>query len=150
MGSRFWSLPALALALGVALAAGIATPAPTAEPRQLAQKSQNERGSAIGTPLPVAKVEPAPIAPPPYSDAEKAALAKLDAATAELQAAVQKLADQEEQLRRLATAFLALLVSQIVVLAIQFRLLRRRRRTDTIPAKAAEAGPETPPPGAAS
>ena len=148
VGSRFWSLPALALALGVALAAGSIAPTVAAQP--LVQKAQNERGSAIGTPLPVGRVEPAPIAPPPYSDAEKAALAKLEAATATLQDASRKLADREEDLKRLARAFLALLVAQIVALAVQFRLMRRRRRSDTAPAKAAEASPEAPPPGKAA
>ena len=150
MASRFWSLPALALALGTAFAAGVVMPASAAERQQLAQKAQIERGSAIGTPLPVGKVEPAPIAPPPYSDAEKAALAKLDAATASLQDAEQKLADRAEDLKRLARAFLALLVAQIVALAVQFRLMRRRRRTDATQPQSAEASPEVPPPGGAA
>ena len=150
MDSRFWSLPALALALGVALAAGSHRADPCGAAAAARPEAQNERGSAIGAPLPVGKVEPAPIAPPPYSDAEKAALAKLEAATTTLQDASQKLADREEDLKRLARAFLALLVAQIVALIVQFRLMRRRRRSDAAPAKVAEASPEVRPPGKAT
>jgi len=101
-----------------------------------AQEQRIERGSAIGTPLPVGKVEPAPIAPPPYSDAEKAALAKIDAEAAKIDAEAAALgglhttlARQIHGLASLASWLFALAVLQLVVLGVQLLALRRMRRS---------------------
>ena len=94
-----------------------------------AQEQRIERGSAIGTPLPVGKVEPAPIAPPPYSDAEKAALAKIDAEAAALGGLHTTLARQIHGLASLASWLFALAVLQLVVLGVQLLALRRMRRS---------------------
>ena len=109
-----------------------------------AQKGQNERGSAIGTPLPVPKVEAAPIAPPPLSDAEKEALAKLGAATSELDGLAQRLADEAGALAGLARWLVYLAIAQIFVLVTQLWLLRFRRAPLGKP-KAAERPPEAAP-----
>ena len=148
--SRAWAI-IVAAAACLALAAGSANAAGPAQAPQ-PQKGQNERGSAIGTPLPVGKVEAAPIAPPPLSDAEKEALAKLGAATSELDGLAQKLADESGALAGLARWLVYLAIAQIFVLVTQLWLLRFRRAPLGKP-KAAEAkpaaAPSTPPESAA-
>ncbi|MGO8867829.1 MAG: hypothetical protein ACLQME_15145 [Alphaproteobacteria bacterium] len=141
--SRAWAI-ILAAAACLALAAGSANAAGSAQAPQ-PQKGQNERGSAIGTPLPVPKVEAAPIAPPPLSDAEKEAIAKLGAATSELDGLAQKLADELGALAGLARWLVYLAIAQIFVLVTQLWLLRFRRAPLGKP-KAVEAKPAAPPP----
>ena len=137
--SHSWAI-ILAAAACLALAAVGAKAAGPAQAPQ-AQKGQNERGSAIGTPLPVPKVEAAPIAPPPLSDAEKEALAKLGAATSELDGLAQKLADEAGALAGLARWLVYLAVAQIFVLVTQLWLLRFRRAPVGKPAVAEKAPP---------
>ncbi len=148
--SRAWAI-ILAAAACLALAAGSANAAGSAQAPQ-PQKGQNERGSAIGTPLPVPKVEAAPIAPPPLSDAEKEAIAKLGAATSELDGLAQKLADEAGALAGLARWLVYLAIAQIFVLVTQLWLLRAKGGHADRPAKTPAGGaPETtasvPPPG---
>ncbi|HYB55057.1 MAG TPA: hypothetical protein VEK12_02730 [Alphaproteobacteria bacterium] len=140
--SRPWAI-ILAAATCLALAAGGQGVRWTAQAQQ-PQKGQSERGSAIGTPLPVGKVEAAPIAPPPLSDAEKEALAKLGAATSELDGLAQKLADESGALAGLARWLVYLAIAQIFVLVTQLWLLRFRRAPLKKP-RAAEAKPAAPP-----
>jgi len=126
------ALAALALATIVGFAVGQAAPAGAA---------QNERGSAIGTPLPVGKVEPAPIAPPPYSDAEKAALAKLEAATSALAEMRTALSEEVNRVGILASWLTALALLQLFLLALQLFLLGRAGKSKAKAAAEAAAPP---------
>ncbi|HKO07125.1 MAG TPA: hypothetical protein VJ487_05360 [Alphaproteobacteria bacterium] len=141
--SRSWAI-IFASAACLALAAGGAKATGPAQAQQ-PQKGPNERGSAIGTPLPVGKVEAAPIVPPPLSDAEKEAIAKLGAATSELDGLAQKLADEAGALAGLARWLVYLAIAQIFVLVTQLWLLRWRRAPLGKPATA-EAKPAALPP----
>jgi len=137
-----WSFAALAIT--VLLLAGAAQPAAAAQTAPLSPKAQNERGSAIGTPLPVGKVEAAPIAPPPYSDSEKAALAKLEAATNALGEMRAALSEEINRTGILASWLTALALLQLFVLALQLWLLRRVRQRAQAPPQAAAAAEAAP------
>jgi len=137
-GSRSWQAAAMAASLVLALAG--------AAPGALAQKPLNERGSAIGTPLPLGKVEAAPIAPPPYSEAEKAALAKLEETTAALGGLHDRLSKKLDGLATVMSWLFCLAGLQLVVLGVQLWVLRRVRRAAKPPAQAAgPAEPAAPP-----
>ncbi len=128
--SRSRSLAALICLVGLALGSGGAALAEGA-------KHQIERGSAIGTPLPVEKVEAAPIPPPPYSEAEKAALAKLDQTTSTLGSLRDRLARELDGLTTVMSWLICLAAVQLVVLGVQLLVLRRIRRPAAPPAGAA-------------
>ncbi|MFI4986915.1 MAG: hypothetical protein ACHQF3_05720 [Alphaproteobacteria bacterium] len=134
---RLRSVLALACAMAMALALAGAALAQ-------GQKRQIEKGSSIGTPLPVEKVEAALLAPQ-LSEEAKAALAKLventDQLTTQLAGYTAQLADNAGQMTRLIRWLVLVGVGQLVVLGLQLWLLRlgmgARRRAAPAAAPAA-------------